>query len=822
MKRGFLFVLAVALGVSLQAQRSVEQLNECLSYSIAAPVELDSTDNNGKGFDEFSYLDFGITSEDCSTVLRPNEEGFFLFEGSQTSPLVKQVAFKLFVTKPEKVKFSLVSSCPFKADFALGTKEKRNRQTDTTDFEAMYQSGVYEIQISLLARSNEQLKILYQAENSVAKPNDASQSLTLEEMLGGRYLYSVSLSPKGAFYLLKYYDTDRSGKRTWSWDLKRTGSNEVLYSSKAHFGVSWLPKSEMLYYTEKINGRNSLVVLQPESLEKTVLAQGLPEGEIAFLHNEQGFVISVSQKFDKKKQDLERLLSPDDRADANWRNRQDLWLYRLGEKALQRLTFSHHNVSLCDISPDDGRLLISVYHNEYTKRPFGYSKFYELDLKTLTLDTLFADSYVNTGKYYNDSTIVFLGSCEGFGSVAARVKKNQIPSLYHNTLFVWNRNSKAVAAPLAEFNPSVNSFSVEGEQIIMVCTDKDSVNVYTMNLNRGGKAEKLLLPCDVVGSYSTVSDNSFALFIGQNYNKPERLFEYRDSNSKEIYFPKQKEYAKLSLGKMEVWNNKTKHGMVEGRYYLPSDFDPNKKYPLIVYYYGGCVPSDRMFISRYNPYLYTARGYIVYVINPSGTIGYGQEFAARHVNAWGKQTADDIIESVKAFCKTHDFVAADKIGCMGASYGGFMTQYLISHSDIFAAAMSHAGISNITSYWGEGYWGFSYSAAASADSYPWNNPSLYTKQSPLFSADKINTPLLLLHGTVDTNVPIGESIQMYNALKILGKTVEFVSVKGEDHGIMDYKKRLAWNNTIYAWFDRFLKGESELWESLYPKNNIEQ
>lgn len=85
-----------------------------------------------------------------------------------------------------------------------------------------------------------------------------------------------------------------------------------------------------------------------------------------------------------------------------------------------------------------------------------------------------------------------------------------------------------------------------------------------------------------------------------------------------------------------------------------------------------------------------------------------------------------------------------------------MTMYLQTKTDMFAAAASHAGISNVTSYWGEGYWGYSYNSVAAADSYPWNNPDLFTKHGALFNADKINTPLLLLHGTVDTNVPIGE------------------------------------------------------------------
>ena len=204
----------------------------------------------------------------------------------------------------------------------------------------------------------------------------------------------------------------------------------------------------------------------------------------------------------------------------------------------------------------------------------------------------------------------------------------------------------------------------------------------------------------------------------------------------------------------------------------------------------------------------------MYVLNPSGTTAYGQEFAARHVNTWGKESGDDIIEGVKAFCKAHDFVDSKRIGCIGASYGGFMTEYLQTRTDIFAAAIAHAGISNIASYWGGGYWGYSYGETAQYGSFPWNNPELYVKQSPLFNADKIHTPLLLLHGTADTNVPTNESQQLYTALKILGREVAYVQVEGENHVITDYHKRLAWLNVIYAWFAKYLQNDATWWNDL--------
>ena len=237
---------------------------------------------------------------------------------------------------------------------------------------------------------------------------------------------------------------------------------------------------------------------------------------------------------------------------------------------------------------------------------------------------------------------------------------------------------------------------------------------------------------------------------------------------------------------------------------------------MIVNYYGGCSPTSRTMESRYPHHLYAANGYVVLVIIPSGSTGFGQEFAARHVNTAGEGVAEDIIEGVKQFCETHPWVDKNKIGCIGASYGGFMTQYLQTKTDIFAAAISHAGISDHTSYWGEGYWGYSYSEVSMANSYPWTHPDLYVKRSPLYNADKIHTPILFLHGDADTNVPVGESIQMYTALKLLGRETAFVAVKDANHQIMEFNKRAQWQNTIFAWFAKYLQDDPTWWESLYP------
>jgi dipeptidyl aminopeptidase/acylaminoacyl peptidase len=253
--------------------------------------------------------------------------------------------------------------------------------------------------------------------------------------------------------------------------------------------------------------------------------------------------------------------------------------------------------------------------------------------------------------------------------------------------------------------------------------------------------------------------------------------------------------------------------------YYPPDFSPERKYPCIVYYYGGTNPVGRDFGGRYPKQYWAAHGYVVYVLQPSGAVGFGQAFSAYHVNDWGKIVADEIIAGVQKFLDAHPFVDRNRVGGIGASYGGFMTMLLVTRTDLFAAAVSHAGISDITSYWGEGYWGFLYSAVATANSFPWNRKDIYVQQSPIYRADQIHTPLLLLHGTKDTNVPPVESHELFAALKILQRPVELVEIPGENHWVMDYRKRKIWTQTIMAWFDRWLKDQPEWWNHLYPNRH---
>jgi len=191
---------------------------------------------------------------------------------------------------------------------------------------------------------------------------------------------------------------------------------------------------------------------------------------------------------------------------------------------------------------------------------------------------------------------------------------------------------------------------------------------------------------------------------------------------------------------------------------------------------------------------------VVYVLQPSGAIGYGQEFSARHQNNWCKTTADEIIASVRAFAEAHPFIDAKHIGCMGASYGGFTTEYLTTQTDLFACAISHAGISSISSYWGEGYWGYGYSTNASAYSFPWNRRDIYVDQSPLFNADKVKVPILLIHGTADDNVHYQNCAEYSEALVQAGIQFDMQIYTNRNHGISGGNTRTHLMNRVANFF----------------------
>lgn len=812
----------MALGLTVKAGYAVDVKTVRLAgpYDVKLPIVVDSVDASQKKFSSFDVIN---TPVEFAKALKGRvawleaDSSLFMANGSKRQLMA--VSFPLCTSAFAKgVKVNVEGPKSYKV-FVDGVE--RSGKTD-------YQQGQYEVVVKYVADSSrlrlsveadkEDLVTLPKLENGVV----TKRPFSLLDVMDMKHYNGIAVSPSGKYATYNISWQDEKGR----WQSK---SRVVDVASKkvvsANGRMSWMPKSDCLLTTRNIDGKDMLVSVSPTDFSETVICDQLPESGYTMSPTEDFLILHKLVEGPQKERDVYQILTPDDRQ-PGWRNRYSLLKLDLKTGITQTLTFGNRPLYLQSISPDGKNIIFSFSEERLTKRPTSLSTYCLLNLETMECDTLIRrDGFINKVAYVpGTNKLVIVGSAEAFDRIGCVLPDSLIPNMYDYQMYLYDLSNKKVTPVTRDFDPSVadvNASQANG-MVFFTANKADSVCLYQLNANTG-KIKYVPVPVDDVLGFSVSTQGNTMMLSGCSACDPDKLLVLDTKTLKTTVYDEANanQISEIDLGTCHPFSMMSERGyQLTGHYYLPAHFDSAKKYPVIVHYYGGCSPTSRRFGggSHYPAHYWNALGYVVLICNPSGASGFGQEWASRHVNTMGEGVAEDIIEMVKNFRDSNSWVDGGKIGCVSASYGGFMTQLLLTKTDIFAAGISHAGISDHTSYWGEGYWGYSYSQVSAADSYPWTRKDLFVDRSPLFNADKIKKPLLFTHGTADTNVPIGESIQMFTALKLLGVPTAFVMVEGENHGIMDFNKRQKWINTMVAWFDKYLKGDDTWWNAIYvPK-----
>ena len=832
-------LLAAALMASISASAEtieVKTLKYAGPYAVAQPWMADSVNIKGEAFDLKQLLDSPLSF----TLLNKGKEVTAAQLLADKQDALHLASFCVSNTQRTKATIAVEGLEQYRL-FVDGEQVEVNGDKAET----ILTPSQHTVVIKYLTRKNassdkKSIKLTVTAANGAPlSVGDATvkRAYNIYDVICAPNYPSVSISPNGKFIVVRKTWVDRKGNNHSISELRNYQTNRVMATFEE--SVKWMPASNKLYFTqkasdssiageEKQDGTLQLITINPLTMEREVLASHLPEGWFQFTPDEKTLIYTLTTEGRKKDPQVYDVKEPEDRQ-PGWRERSNLAKYDLASGILQPLTFGYHNIYLMDISADSRYLLIGKEEERLTKRPTTLTSFYRLDLGSMNASsatTPKVETLIEKGEFLNSAqfspdgkSILVSASPEAFNGIGKNVEEGQTPSMIDTQLYLMTLSDKKVRPLTRDFNPNVQSvnWSKADGNIYFTAEDKDCVHLFQLN-PKSGKFTLLKTPEEYIKSFSLASSAAEMAFSGQSASNADRLYKMNTKalKSQLVDDLSARELKDVELGECKAWNFVNSRGdTLCCRYYLPPHFDAAKKYPMIVNYYGGCSPTSRMFQSRYPHHVYAAMGYVVLVVNPSGATGFGQKFSARHVDTAGEGVAEDIISSTQAFCDEHAFVNRKKIGCIGASYGGFMTQYLQTKTDLFAAAISHAGISDHTSYWGEGYWGYSYSEVSMANEYPWTNNHLFVDQSPLYNADKIHTPLLFVHGTADNNVPVGESIQLYTALKLLGRPTAMVLVDGQDHHIIDYEKRLKWQNTIFAWFAKWLQDDASWWTEMY-------
>jgi dipeptidyl aminopeptidase/acylaminoacyl peptidase len=321
--------------------------------------------------------------------------------------------------------------------------------------------------------------------------------------------------------------------------------------------------------------------------------------------------------------------------------------------------------------------------------------------------------------------------------------------------------------------------------------NSDYSTTYPENIGAGGLEMRI-----------SISSNNDLAFIRSSFEHPPEVWAGPVGHLKQITH--YNDNLKPSWGKSELveWTNEGFH--VQGWLLYPADYDPSKKYPMIVYVHGG--PSSatlpRWPGAGYGGVPFSSLGYFVLMPNPRGSYGEGEKFTAANKKDFGYGDLRDILAGVDTVTKKYP-VDPQRIGLTGWSYGGFMTMFSVTQTNRFRAAVAGAGISNWQSYYGENsidQWMIPFFGAS-----VYNDPAAYAKSSAIDFIKSVKTPTLAVVGDRDGECPAPQSFEFWHALRDQHVPTQLVVYPNEGHGFTDPAHRIDVLERALAWFEEYMK-----------------
>jgi dipeptidyl aminopeptidase/acylaminoacyl peptidase len=260
----------------------------------------------------------------------------------------------------------------------------------------------------------------------------------------------------------------------------------------------------------------------------------------------------------------------------------------------------------------------------------------------------------------------------------------------------------------------------------------------------------------------------------------------------------------LEMGKVDSVRYPGSEGkQIQAWVVKPPRFTPDRKWPAIVLIHGGPQGAwSDSYSYRWNLQMFAARGYVVFAPNPRGSTGFGQEFTDQISGDWGGRVYTDLMNGVDCLAKL-PYVDSNRMAAAGASYGGYMVNWLEGHSDRFKCLVSHDGVYNAVSMFGatEELWFPLWEFKGT----PWSNPDVYAKWSPSSYVKDFKTPLLVVHGEMDYRVPVAEGFQLFTALQLMNVPSKFLYFPDEGHWVLKPQNSRLWYRTVLDWIDRWTK-----------------
>ncbi len=373
-------------------------------------------------------------------------------------------------------------------------------------------------------------------------------------------------------------------------------------------------------------------------------------------------------------------------------------------------------------------------------------------------------------------------------------------------IMIYDHNTKKTNELTAGFTLSVTDLRwTPGGQEIYFTTEEAGYNsIYKVSLS-SKRIESILIGHDIKG-IQFINENQL-VFIKQTVQMPYEIYLYSINNGKltPLTHFNDKILAKFDLPPaQEFWFIGANGDSVQGFIMKPPNYQKGNKYPAVHMIHGGPqgMWSDEWHF-RWNYQMFAAPGYAVFFINFHGSRGYGQKFTDSISQHWGDLPYEDLVKGTDYVLKNYDFVDPDRLAAAGASYGGFMVNWIAGHDNPYKCLVSHDGSYDQKSMWGETeeLWFPEWEMGG----LPWDKGTTYDKWSPARLAANFKTPMLVIHGEHDYRLAYTQSLQLFTALQRQGVPSRLLFFPDEDHFVRKPLNAELWWKTVHGWLEKYLK-----------------
>jgi dipeptidyl aminopeptidase/acylaminoacyl peptidase len=374
-------------------------------------------------------------------------------------------------------------------------------------------------------------------------------------------------------------------------------------------------------------------------------------------------------------------------------------------------------------------------------------------------------------------------------------------------LWLYDRTNGTSHRIAPAFNDWVESitWAPDSKSIFFTAPKTGKTAIYEVGVNSG--APQLISDAVSADAVTVSRDGKTIYYDGASFLRPNDIYALTKiaggAKSVRITHENDAILSNISATSEDRWYTGAEGAKVQGFILKPPAFDASKKYPAIVLIHGGPQGGwGDSWSYRWNPLMFAARGYVVFMPNPRGSYGYGQKFLEEVSGDWGGKAYVDIMNGVDMLASM-PYVDGTRIGAAGGSYGGYMVDWILGHTDRFKALVSHAGVYDLKSEYGvtEELWFAEWEFKGN----PWDNPELYQKWSPDNFVKNFKTPTLVTHGELDFRVPINQGLELFTALQRRGIPSKMVYFPDEGHWVLKPQNSKLWYQTVGDWFDQWLK-----------------